>query len=37
LILMEAIAVIVAVVVVLTNIAFDVFHSAIDPRIRVAH
>jgi ABC-type dipeptide/oligopeptide/nickel transport system permease component len=32
---MEAIAVIVSVLVVATNLLFDIFQSAIDPRIRV--
>jgi peptide/nickel transport system permease protein len=35
LILMEAIAVIVALIVVATNLLFDIFHSVVDPRIQV--
>ena len=35
-ILMEAIAVIVSVLVVMTNLVFDIFQSTVDPRIRVA-
>ena len=33
---MQAIAVIVALIVVATNLLFDVFHSVVDPRIRLA-